>query len=198
VGEYDAARAGPPRSFLLDGDLYAFSGSWSPLMDHLPNASWRLPLLLDVIEEPDAAVLRERLHDMDDPLNVAGLVPVAEKVVIAATGQPWWVAGKLLMWARDHWAELDGVMTMRGLDMAALIDREPGRACNVVYAHLVDGATKKDRDQFEHSLRQPPVSADPESAAAMDEWFAADEGAAFTAAMGQAFTAGAVRRPPGV
>lgn len=188
-----AARSGPPRSYVLDGEVYELTGSWWPLMEHLPAEGWHLALLMDITHRADTEALYERLVDPADDLTSAALVPVAEALVLAATGEPWWIAGRLLATADHFWAELDGLLLRAGVDLAELIDTRPARACSVVYAWLVEGADDKGRAKIDHKLRQPPrqMLTDPSPQAA--QWFAEDEGAAFTAAMGEARAQGLLR-----
>lgn len=188
------ARSGPPRSYVLDGEVYELTGSWWPLTEHLGTGErWQLGLLLDITHPEDAGALYERLVDPRDDLTAAVLAPVADALVLAATGEPWWVAGRLLATAAESWAELDGTLLGRGLDLAEVIDAAPARACNLVYAWLIEGADEKGRAKIDHKLRLPPpeMLAAPTPQAA--EWFAEDEGAAFAAAMGEARAQGLIK-----
>jgi hypothetical protein len=176
-----AALSGPPRSFELDGDIYALGGSWRPLLEHLPRGQWELGLLLDVTDPEDADVLAERLADPGDPLTLDDVQRIAEALVEAATGWAYWTAQRLIAWAAQHWPDLDGIATLRGVDLVALVDAAPARACNAIYALLLEGVTEeKERRSIEAQLHRPPPGVD---AAAAPGW---DEGASFLAAMSAA------------
>jgi hypothetical protein len=175
-----AALSGPPATFELDGDIYALAASWRPLAEYLPRANWQLDLLLDMVEPEDGEVLAERLTDPADPLGLADVEAIAETLVQIATGWPYWVVQRLLVWAGQHWPDLDGLAMLAGVDLIALLDAQPGRACNVLYALLVRGADEKEREKIDAQLfRTPPEldAADPPS------WMAEEEGASFMAAM---------------
>lgn len=190
------ARTGPPRRYVIDGEAYELTGSWWPLVDGLSGVvGWRLTLLLDLTHPDDGAALLERLTDPDDPLAPSDLDEVVDALVLQATGRPWWVAGRLLASAVAQWAELDGKLTGRGVDLAALIDRRPDRACNVVYAWLIEGADRKERDKFDAKLTRPPAGELRRPSARTREWMEAEEAAAFAAALNAAQAQGLIRTP---
>jgi hypothetical protein len=184
---------GPPRSFVLDGDVYELTRSWRPLLDHLGRDGWRLPLLLDLTHPEDAEVLRARLADRDDDLSVPDVERIAERLVLAATGQPYWVAGQLLLGAAADLMRIDGDLSQRGIDIVQLIDTAPARACNVIYAWMVEGADQKGRTKFNTRLFAPPRGAEPEAIA--ETWSVEQEGALFMQAMGSARASGAIKDP---
>ncbi|MBA9005915.1 hypothetical protein [Thermomonospora cellulosilytica] len=195
----EIARSGPPRSYVLDNEVYALTGSWWPLTSRLIEqvTGWRLLLLLELTDPEDGEVLVERLDDPDDPLEPEDLDQVAETLVLQATGRPWWVTGRLLATALARWAELDGELIGRGVDLAQMVDRAPARACNLVYAWLIQGADRKERDKLDAKLTRPPVQELRAASPRTQQWLAEEEGAAFMAAMGAAQSSGALRLPPG-
>lgn len=188
-----AAHAGPPRSYQLDGDVYELTGSWWPLLERLAYEHWQVNLLLDITH--DAGELFGRLMDPHDDLGLPDLRHVTETLVQAATGRPWWVAQRLLVTADAHWELLDGTCLTAGVDLAALIDTAPARACNVIYAWLVEGADDKARDRLDHKLTLPPPELIRAPSPQAQEWMAEREGASFMAAMGAARSEGLVKQP---
>lgn len=173
-----AVRRGPPRHYELDGDTYEVRASWWPLLELLPGTGWRLPLVLDMTHPDDAAVLRRRLHDRGDPLRLDVVERIGGGLVESATGRPWWVAERLYSWTLAHFAELDGRLPV---DLAALLEGNPARVCNVVHMALVEGADEKSRTQFDAELYRPPPTM---TADEVPAWVAEDEGNSFMSAMG--------------
>jgi hypothetical protein len=180
-GEVEAALAGPPRSFVLDGEVYELTGRWSPLLTHLPAAEWQVPLLYDLLHPDDADALADRLSDDADTLTLTTLRQVAARLVEAACGRKPWVAQRLLVTASQRWGLLEGVLTLRGVDLLTLVDTAPGRACNAVYAWLIEGADDKERTKLDSQLFRPPPGEDLD---AVPLWSPEEEGSAFMAAMG--------------
>ncbi|MFF3665474.1 hypothetical protein [Microtetraspora malaysiensis] len=178
--ELEAALAGPPRMFVLDGDRYELTGSWTPLLRHLTAPSWHMPLLYDLLRTEDADALDDRLADDDDTLTLAQVETIAARLVAAACGRKPWVAARLLGYAAQQWGEIDGALTLRGVDLLALVDTRPATACNTIYAWLVDGGDEKARDKLNKELFKPPPGEDLD---ASPLWTAEEEGAAFLAAM---------------
>lgn len=176
---FAAVSAGPPGCFVLDGERYELRGSWLPLLDHLPAPGWRIPLLFDLLHAEDADALDERLVDDDDPLTLTVLESIVSRLVEAATGRKPWVAEQLVTWAVAAWDEVDGVVTLRGVDLLGLVDTAPRRACNVLYALLLEGRDEKERAKLDSRLSMPPPGED---LAAVPLWDAEEEGAAFMAA----------------
>lgn len=188
-----SAHTGPPRSYMLDGTVYELTGSWWPLIDCLAYQHWQVNLLLDITR--DASDVHGRLLDPGDDLGLPDVEHVAETLVQAATGRPWWVAQRLLVTADAHWELLDGTCLTRGVDLAALVDTAPARACNVIYAWLLEGADGKERDKIDYTLTQPPPELVRDPSPQAREWMAEQEGAAFLAAMGAMRAEGLVKNP---
>lgn len=180
VVPWRVALAGPPARFVLDGEAFVIAGEWSALLRHLPLVDWHLPLLYDLLDDPDVDYLDDRLDDPDDGLTLRELRRVAESLVEAATGRRWWVAQRLIASVADEWAELDGALLLRGVDLAALACSSPARLCNVMYALIVEHLDKKEREQFEFRLARPPHGVDVRETPVMS---ADEQGAAFMAAM---------------
>lgn len=59
---------------------------------------------------------------------------MVDRVVV---GTPYEQARRLIGWARENWADVDGQLTMRGIDIRQL---PIGRALNVITAMVVDDA----------------------------------------------------------
>lgn len=174
----DAARAaitGPPRSFLLDGETYRLRRrGWAALLLWLPMEAWRDHLLWELMPRADGAALDARLFDEDDPLDLFDVRTVAERVVSAACGRPWWVAQRLLATAADRWVEVDGALRLRGIDLAVLCAASPPAACNAVYMLLVEAMDEKGRVKLDAELEVPPPgAAGPDALAAEGSLFMA-------------------------
>ncbi|MEV0822548.1 hypothetical protein [Nonomuraea rubra] len=180
LAPWRVALAGPPASFVLDDEAFVIAGEWSALLQHLTVVGWHLPLLYDLLDEPSADYLDDRLDDPDDPLTLRQLARVAEGLVEAATGRRWWVAQRLLASVADEWQELDGALLLRGVDLTRLARAEPARLCNVMYALCVEHLPRKDREMFEFKLQRPPHGLDVREAPVMTE---EQQGAAFMSAM---------------
>lgn len=187
-----AALHGPPRSFALDGEHFPIVGSWSCLLDRLRFESWQQPMLYDLVDEPSADYLDDRLDDPGDPLTLRQMRRVAEALVEAATGRRWWIAQKLLASVADQWAELDGLLLLRGTDLAALAEDSPARVCNLMHALLVEGRDQRERALFEFKLKQPPIGVNVREIEIMS---AEEQGAAFMSAMGGVRRGGPVTGP---
>lgn len=175
-----AALSGPPRSFQVDADVFALTGSWLPLLEHLPREEWRLPLLLDLTHPDDAGLLTERLWDRDDPLSMVTVFTIVENLVQSATGHPYWVPARLLAVAASQWMDVDGHLLLHGVDLISLLDRSPARACSAIYAHLIKDRDEKQREKVDRDLFQMPPDLD---AATAPDWMVEEEGAQFMAAM---------------
>lgn len=189
--EGDARLNGPPRRWELDGELYELRTDWRPLVEHLRIEEWRLPLLLDMTVPADADALRDRLWDREDDLSVTDLYGVAERLVLLATGHPWWVPQQLLCGAVDNFTRIDGDLSREGVDLAELIRSDPARAVNVVYSWSTRGADEKELAKFDMKLFTPPAGAWTEE---MEEELAEAEGNAWEQAMSQSKRSGMVRK----
>lgn len=185
---------GPPRRYMLDGDVYELTGRWSPLLDHLGAELWHLPLLLDLTHREDAEALRCRIGDPDDDLETGDIRRISETLVLLATGQPWWVAQRLLLGAAANMLQIDGDLSREGTDLPAWIEQQPARAVNVIYSWMTKGAEEKEIMKFNNRLFLPPPGAlDDDAADELLDQQAEAEGSAFMAAMGQMSRAGAIR-----
>ena len=72
---------------------------------------------------------------------------------------PYWAAVRLAGWLASpgNWNDLDAWLTARGTDLDSLDAR---RACNAVYAALVDGKDEKEQAEFDRTLEaEPSVTA---------------------------------------
>lgn len=176
----EAALAGPPSSFMIDDEVYELVGSWTCLLKRLPAEGWHLPLLYDLLHPEDADALDDRLDDDEDTLTLAEVETVAARLVTAACGRKPWVVNRLLRYASQEWGALDGALMLRGVDLLTLIGEKPARACNVIYAWLVEGADEKQRDKLHRELFRPPPGED---LAAVPLWTPEEEGTSFMAAM---------------
>lgn len=89
-----------------------------------------------------------------------------------------------MTWAEDNWAEIDGKLLMKGVD---LLELPLDRALNVLYALLMSTAVdEKDRYKIESTLHRPLPGQVKHDQDDNDLWdHAADDGAAFMAAMTQ-------------
>lgn len=192
VEAWRAALQGPPRSFALDGEVFAITGQWSALLDRLRFEVWQQGLLYDLVDEGSADYLDDRLGDPRDMLTLRQMRRVAEGLVEAATGRRWWIAQKLIATVADQWADLDGVLLLRGVDLAALAAEAPARVCNVMHALLVEGRDRREREVFEFKLRQPPAGVNVREIEVMS---AEEQGTAFMAAMGSVRQGGPVSSP---
>lgn len=175
------ALTGPPASFVLDGELYEIAGCWSALLERLQVEGWHLDLLYDLLDEGDADRLDDRLDDPDDELTLRKVRRVVEALVEQATGRRWWIAQRLIVSIAAEWADLDGLLLLRGVDLATLARTAPARMCNVMHALLVEGRDKRDREMFEFKLARPPKGLNVRETPVMSEQ---QQGSAFMAAMG--------------
>lgn len=198
---------GPPKRYRIDDDVYRLTGDWRPLVDHLAAEEWQIPLLLDLTQADDAEDLRCRLADRDDGLRARDLYRIAERVVQAATGQPWWVVRQLLVGAMSGKVlDVDGGLLREGVDLAELIRTDPAKACSVVYSWATAGAEEKEVVKYDAKTFRPPrevveAQADAEEDEEQDDAArqAAEEesrleGQAFMAAMAQGKKAGYIRQ----
>lgn len=186
---------GPPRSFSLDGELYEVVAPWSSLLGVLPLVEWHMPFVTDMVHPGDVDRLLDRFDDDDDDLTLDDVRPALEALVEAATGRRWWVAQRLYATLAHDWADLDGALTLAGVDLARLLS-EPARVCNLMYAQLTAGADAPKLAAFEAKLSRPPAGVDTRARPVLTP---EQEGAAFLAAM--ATTTGgrlraSVARPP--
>ncbi|MEU4228313.1 hypothetical protein AB0F17_28800 [Nonomuraea sp. NPDC026600] len=192
VEAWRAALHGPPRSFALDGEAFPVTGSWSCLLDRLRFEAWQRDVLYDLVDDASAGYLDDRLDDPGDSLTLRQMRRVAEGLVEAATGRRWWVAQKLIASVADQWADLDGALLLRGVDLAALAAESPARVCNLMHGLLVEGRDTRERDVFDFKLRQPPPWVDVRQVEIMS---AEEQGAAYMAAMGGVRRGGPVSGP---
>lgn len=165
---------------MIDDEVFVVTGCWSALLDHLRYEQWQRPLLYDLLGEADADYLDDRLDDPGDTLTLRQLDRVAEGLVEAATGRRWWAAQRLVASVADEWQTLDGVLLLRGVDLAALARTAPGRLCSVMYALIVEHMTPKDRELFDFKLGRPPKGVDVRETPVMSP---DEQGAAFMAAL---------------
>jgi len=171
----------PPRELILDGETYRLV-DWSTAVDVLPafeHQAWPLALLANVLDSRSSTRLLARCVDETDPLDLPDLHNIAARLVEVTFGQPYWVAGRLLGMAVTEWSRVDGVLLLRGVDLAALLESSPARAVSVLMALALEGRDDSDRHRIEFELRQPPATAPAEA----ELWTAEDEGASFLAAM---------------
>ncbi|WP_433379498.1 hypothetical protein [Streptosporangium sp. CA-115845] len=176
MGEWRPALFGPPRSFVLDAEVYELAGSWQVLLEWLPAERWHMHVLYGLLHPLDADRLSDRLDDGEDPLTREEVRAVAERLVQQATGRKWWVAQRLYATLAASWAELDGQLSLRGVELAALLPA-PARACNLVYAWLVDGADEQGRRRLDMQLTRPPAGMTKRQAAGA--WSPQEQGRAF-------------------
>ena len=176
---FHATFHGPPRQFVLDGEEYEIRGPWRHLATTLMSAEWALDTLAALLHPEDHEALLDRFLDPDDGLDTADLEPIVVRLVKAACGVDWWIAGKLLGWAQQNWQEFDGWALARGLDLLPLLDTAPARVCSLVYYRLTDGADATARARFDGELSMPPPSA--LASASTEE----DDADAFMAALAQ-------------
>ncbi|MFI6290000.1 hypothetical protein ACIBEJ_00355 [Nonomuraea sp. NPDC050790] len=165
---------------MLDNEVYELSGSWTVLLEWLPVTRWQMHVLYGLLHPLDAERLSDRLDDGDDPLTREEVRAVAERVVAQATGRTWWVAQRLYATLAASWGELDGRMSLRGVELAALLPN-PARACNLVHAWLVDGADDSARRKLDMQLQRPPAGMSKRQAVAA--WSPQEAGRAFMSAM---------------
>ncbi|MER6828915.1 hypothetical protein ABT352_23240 [Streptosporangium sp. NPDC000563] len=176
MGEWRPAVFGPPQSFVLDAEVYELAGSWQVLLEWLPAERWHMHVLYGLLHPLDADRLSDRLDDGEDPLTREEVRAVAERLVQQATGHKWWVAQRLYATLAASWAELDGQLSLRGVELAALLPA-PARACNLVYAWLVDGADEQGRRRLDMQLTRPPAGMTKRQAAGA--WSPQEQGRAF-------------------
>jgi hypothetical protein len=150
---------GPPATFVIDGEAFEIMGSWSCLLEVLPMLEWHMPLMYAAVHPGDVDRLLDRFDDDDDDLTLADVEPVVEAVVEAATGRRWWVAQRLYATLAADFAELDGRLSLRGVDLAELL-QAPARVCSLVYAHLTAGAAAHQLAAFDAKLSRPPAGLD--------------------------------------
>jgi len=167
---------GPPQSFVLDAEVYELAGSWQVLLEWLPAERWHMHVLYGLLHPLDADRLSDRLDDSEDPLTREEVRAFAERLVQQATGRKWWVAQRLYATLAASWAELDGQLSLRGVELAALLPA-PARACNLVYAWLVDGADEQGRRRLDMQLTRPPAGMTKRQAAGA--WSPQEQGRAF-------------------
>lgn len=183
----EALLDGPPARYVLDGDIYALTGDWAALLEHLAYDAWHLPLLLDLTQAEDAEVLRDRIHDPEDDLEISDVTRIAERLVLTATGQPWWVVQSLLLGAKAELFKIHGDLKREGVDLPGLIRRDPAGAVSVIYSWMTRDADEKERGKFHSRVFTPPPEAfNTDAGQDTLEDIAAAEGAAFMAAMGNA------------
>lgn len=189
----DALRArleGPPRRYRLDGEVMDLTGDWRPLVEHLLSEQWHLPLLLDLTHPEDAELLRGRIADPDDDLDVRDVRRISEGLVLAATGQRWWVVQRLVAYVAGRTADVDGDLLRDGVDVVELLERRPAAALHAVMSWLWRDADAKDRARLEADLFRAPLDLDdPEAEEEADE----RAGVAFLAAMEQSRQNGMIR-----
>lgn len=161
---------------MLDREVYELVGSWRVLIEEFTAAGWHDAVLFGLLHEADADALEDRLRDDGDDLTLLALRPVVERLVEQATGRRWWVAQRLYASLAASWADIDGSLALRGVDLAGMVEC-PARLCNAVHAWLVKGADRRARDRFELELGRPPRGV-----AVSPLWSAEEEGAAFMAA----------------
>lgn len=170
--------AGPPRSFVIDGEAYEVVAPWSCLLEVLPPLDWHMPLMYAAVHPGDLDRLLDRFDDDDDDLELADVEPVVEALIEAATGRRWWVAQRLYATLAADWADLDGMLSLRGVDLAELL-QAPARVCSLVYAHLTAGAQPHQLAAFDAKLSRPPAGLDTRERPVVTP---EQEGAAFMAA----------------
>lgn len=178
VEAWRIAVEGPPRSFVLDGELYEVASPWASLLGVLPLVDWHTPFVLDMVHPGDVDRLFDRFDDDDDDLTLADVAPALERLVELATGRRWWVAQRLYATLARDWAELDGALTLAGVDLGALLET-PSRVCNALYGYLTAGADAPKRAAFDARLSRPPAGLDTRARPVVS---AEQEGAAWLAA----------------
>jgi len=179
--EAQAALDGPPRSFILDNELYEVMPDewWPALLTIRLDHPWAFSFLLGVSHYEDGVVLAERLIDEDDPLEQDDLVPIAQQLVRKATGREWYVAGRLAVITSHHWASIDGRLLTKNVDLLPLLKKEPSRALNLVRGLMYENADERRQMKLDEELDRPPASAlkerrsTREDAAAFEAAFAA-------------------------
>jgi hypothetical protein len=166
-----------PAAFALDNEVYRLRRDWTPVLSVLPYQGWPTPFVAAMLAPKPLARLSERLYDPDDPLDTPDVEEVAQALVAAATGWPWYSAARLAGWAVGDWPLAAGLLRMRGVHLAKIVRSEPALALNTVYALLVDHADEKKRMQLDAELDVPPPGAAPQG------WTAEQEGEMFLAAL---------------
>ncbi|MEU4406168.1 hypothetical protein AB0F88_16730 [Streptosporangium sp. NPDC023963] len=174
--QWRSAVLGPPASFVLDDEVYELSGAWQVLLEYLPAERWHMFVLYGLLHPLDAERLSDRLDDDDDPLTRQEVRAVVERLVQQATGRKWWVAQRLYATLAASWGELDGRLSLRGVELAAMLPN-PARVCNLVYGWLVDGADEQGRRRLDMQLTRPPAGMSRRQAAAA--WSPQEQGRAF-------------------
>lgn len=80
----------------------------------------------------------------------------------------------------SDWFAFDGAMAMRGVDPLSL---PFDRFLHLVYAHLIEHADKKQREEIDKQLMAPPANVKAEVVAAQPEWADGAAGNQFMAQM---------------
>lgn len=169
----------PPGRLTLDDRPYRVR-NWRAVVTCLPYSDWQTPFLLTTLRARDAEALAVRLYDPDDPFDTPDAAGIAEQLVSAATGWPWYSAQRLAGTAVADWATISGLLAAEaGLDLAELVARRPATALNAVYALLVRNVEPVRRMQIVAELDAPPPGQRPQG------WTDEEEGALFLKAMAE-------------
>lgn len=178
---FSAALAGPPRAFVLDGDTYHLrADAWSAsarLLVGYEDQRWPLAMLQALLESDSWTDLVLRCIDVDDPLDMPDLARVVQTLVGAAYGRDWWAACRLVGATVAQWGAVDGRLSLRGVDLLALLDSAPSRAANLIYAMFSEHAEEQDKHRLDAELERPPAGV------LAAGWSDEAEGDAFLAAM---------------
>jgi hypothetical protein len=158
----------PPRALLLDGRRYALA-DFTPVLSILPYEDFETPFLLALMPRRAADRLARRLLDPDDPLDTPDVREIARAVVLAATGWPWYCAGRLAGTVVQHASQITGALALRGIDLAATCRRNPALALNAVYALMIEHADDRRRLQLDAELERPPAGETPQGSTVEEE-----------------------------
>jgi hypothetical protein len=182
VDVFTATIGGPPAGFNLDGQVYPLNRRWGPLLRFLPafeKPLWPIAVVAAAVEPYAWPQLEVRMFDRGDGFDLRHLHAIAAGLVEAATGRPYYVAGRLLGWAINEWGAVDGELTLAGVNLPVLFDTAPARAVSVLEHLVMRGADDKQRFELEAALTVPPRITYAEAAL----WTADDEGSSFLAAI---------------
>lgn len=134
---------------------------WDAVLSVLPYQHWQIAFLAACVNGADAEHLIGRLLEQDDPLDTGDVERLAEELVQAATGWPWYAAARLAGWVVSEWSQASGALRLRGVDVGRMVRAQPALALNATYALLVEHADAKARLGLDAELMRPPPGVAP-------------------------------------
>lgn len=185
MNPWAATAAGPPTVFVVDDVEYEVDpAGWydaAEVLAGFEDETWPFALLGRVMETDSWRDLFQRAMDPRDLLDLPDLRAIATALVDATFARPYFEVGRLVGFAVAEWGRLDGILLLRGVDLAGLMVEEPARVPSVLYALLAENKDERDRFKLDAQLSRPPAGA----AATYSAWGADAEGSSFMAAFAE-------------